>query len=333
LVGTAILGQEVLGLPGQQIMDLGSSAAQLLFLSYSRDAERESDRLGVEYAAKAGYASAEGAAFFTTLKRLSERAGQSIPSHLSSHPDPGEREKDIVNRAERWKERGLAQPNVMQKEFYSAIEGMMLGDNPREGFTDGGFFYHPEMAFQFPVPDNFIVINERSQVVLVTRDQKAVTIFSMPGHENTAEVVDEIGNLEDVTVISREQLSINGETAHRILGSMSDQNGNPFRIIVTGVNNGGQMFRFLSYSSEADFAGFESSFNRVSTGFARLTDSNKLAMQPARIRIVAANRTAIFSNFLPSEMPKGIDAEQLAIINQVELNETIPQGTLLKLPM
>lgn len=332
LVGTAILGQEVLGLPGQQILDLGSSAAQLLFLSYSRDAERESDRLGVEYAAKAGYASAEGAAFFTTLKRLSDRAGQSIPSHLSSHPDPGEREKDIVNRAERWKERGLPQPNVMQSEFYGAIDGMMLGENPREGFTDGGFFYHPDMAFQFPVPDNFVVINERSQVVLVTRDQKAVTIFSLPGKDNTADAVDEIGNLEEVTIISREQLNINSETAHRIVGSMSDQNGNPFRINVTAVNNGGQIFRFLSYSSEADFSGFENAFNRVSSGFARLTDSNILAVQPARIRIVTANRTAEFMSFLPSTFPSGIDAEQLAIINQVELNETIPQGTLLKLP-
>src|SRR5699024_8842377 len=54
LIGGAVAGQEILGIPGQQLLNLGSTATQYLFLSYSRDDERESDRLGVEYAAKQG---------------------------------------------------------------------------------------------------------------------------------------------------------------------------------------------------------------------------------------------------------------------------------------
>src|SRR5699024_4209201 len=59
LVGGAV-GGEILGLPGGDILQLGSQAAQLLFLSYSRDDERESDRLGVEYAAMEHYDAARG---------------------------------------------------------------------------------------------------------------------------------------------------------------------------------------------------------------------------------------------------------------------------------
>ena len=44
IIGGAILGQEFLGLPGESLMELSSQAAQLIFLSYGRDAERESDR-------------------------------------------------------------------------------------------------------------------------------------------------------------------------------------------------------------------------------------------------------------------------------------------------
>src|SRR5690625_6770252 len=51
--------------PGESLLNLSSQAAQLLFLSYSRDHERESDRLGVEYASRTGYDAAEGAEFFT----------------------------------------------------------------------------------------------------------------------------------------------------------------------------------------------------------------------------------------------------------------------------
>src|SRR5690606_24269632 len=89
LIGGAI-GGELLGLPGGQILEAGSTITQLMFLSYGRDDERESDLLGVEYAALNHYEAAEGAHFFETLKRISESAGQEIPSFLSSHPDPGE---------------------------------------------------------------------------------------------------------------------------------------------------------------------------------------------------------------------------------------------------
>lgn len=51
LLGGAIAGQELQGVPGGEILDLGSQAAQYLFLKYGRDDEWESDRLGVEYAA------------------------------------------------------------------------------------------------------------------------------------------------------------------------------------------------------------------------------------------------------------------------------------------
>jgi predicted Zn-dependent protease len=330
LIGTAVLGQELLGLPGQDIMNLGGTAAQLLFLRYSRDAERESDRLGVEYAAKAGFASAEGAAFFTTLKRLSDKAGANIPSHLSSHPDPGEREKDIIDRANRWKQQGFAQERVGQRDFYNAISGMILGDNPREGFTRDGIFYHPDMAFQFPYPGDWRLINEPSQVVLVTSDQKAVTIFNLPGKSSAAEAVDEIGNLEQVTVTSRNSININGNNAFRLIGTMQEKNV-LYTLHVTAIENQGKVYRFLSYTTQSDYDRYSNAFNQSSGGFSTLTNQSILNIQPARIKIVEVSRSAPFRSFIPNELPMGLDAEGLAIINQVQLDEVIPVGTLLKL--
>ncbi|HEY6367954.1 MAG TPA: M48 family metalloprotease, partial [Candidatus Binatia bacterium] len=48
LLGGAILSQG-LGLPAQDILNLGNMAAQLIFLRYSREDELEADKLGVEY--------------------------------------------------------------------------------------------------------------------------------------------------------------------------------------------------------------------------------------------------------------------------------------------
>lgn len=331
LIGTAVLGEELLGIPGQEVIGLGGSAAQLLFLSYGRDAERESDRLGVEYAAMAGYAAAEGAAFFTALKRISDKAGHSIPSHLSSHPDPGEREVDIARRAATWKEQGFSQEIVNQSEFYQAIDGMIMGENPREGFTRDGVFYHPDLAFRFSVPSGWTLINERSQVVLVSDNQQAVTIFTVPGAASPAEAVDEIGNLEQITVNSRESVQINGLQAMVINGTMMNE-GTAYYIEVTGIAHRGNVYRFLSYTPQSAVETHAAALRQSSQGFQDVTDRSVLDIQPARIRIVRADRSASFSSFLPSDLPLGLDAEDIAIMNQVALDETISSGTLLKLP-
>ncbi|MCH8494525.1 MAG: M48 family metalloprotease [Balneolales bacterium] len=331
LIGTAVLGQEILGIPGQEIIGLGGSAAQLVFLSYSRDAERESDKLGVEYAAKAGYKADEGAAFFTALKRISDKAGHNIPNHLSSHPDPGEREIDIVNSAAGWAEKGFSQTIVNQREFYKAIEGMVMGENPREGFTRNDVFYHPELEFQFPVPSGWTVINEKSEVILVNGDQSAVTIFNVPGVGSAAEAVDQIGNLEQVNVTSRNQKSINGLSAYNLTGTIVDGN-NTLVLNVTGIEHKDLVYRFLSYTTQAKADEISGHFQNTANGFNTVTDRNILSIQPARIRIVEAPRTAAFSTFIPSTLPDGIDAYDLAIINQVGMDETIRAGTLLKLP-
>lgn len=331
LIGTAVLGQEIIGIPGQEIIGLGGTAAQLVFLSYSRDAERESDRLGVEYAAKAGYRAAEGAAFFTALKRISDKAGHNIPNHLSSHPDPGEREVDIVNRATGWSEEGFSQTIVNQREFYNAIEGMVMGENPREGFTRNNVFYHPELAFQFPVPSGWTVINEKSQVVLVNSDQTAVTIFNVPGVGSAAEAVDQIGNLEQMTVTSREQRTINGLNACNLTGTIVDGN-NTLVLDVIGIEHKDLVYRFLSYTAQGKSNEYSGHFRSTANGFSNVTDQSILSIQPSRIRIVEATRTAAFATFVPSTLPDGIDAYDLAIMNQVGLDETIRAGTLLKLP-
>src|SRR5262245_4621005 len=54
-----------------QFGDVARNAVGVLFLRFSRDDEREADRLGVEYAARAGYDPREVSRFFEVLRHLS----------------------------------------------------------------------------------------------------------------------------------------------------------------------------------------------------------------------------------------------------------------------
>src|SRR5688500_19971184 len=87
-----------------QLADVASTGVQLLFLKFGRDAESQSDKLGVEYSTKIGYDAAEMAGFFQTLDRLSSKAGgEEVPTFLSTHPDPADREEKVAKLAADWR--------------------------------------------------------------------------------------------------------------------------------------------------------------------------------------------------------------------------------------
>jgi beta-barrel assembly-enhancing protease len=72
-----------------QLAQLGIGlGANSVLLKFSRDAERDADRLGARMMAHAGYNPLEMARFFEKLQAQGGRGG---PAFLSSHPDPGNR--------------------------------------------------------------------------------------------------------------------------------------------------------------------------------------------------------------------------------------------------
>lgn len=332
IIGGAVLGQS-LGLDGGNILQLSSQTAQLLFLSYSRDDERESDQLGVEYSAMKKYEAAEGGEFFRSLERISEKAGQSIPSHLSSHPDPGEREENIPRMAKEWADKGYEQTIVDSEEYLRMIDNIMYGENPREGFERNGVFYHPELKFQFPVPNGFSVINQPSAVILVNDAQDAVVQFSIDSKNSTPEAsVKEFLNQEGVNTVEQSSIQPNGLNGYEAEASIQQEDGTTLTIDITALSYEGNIYRFMSYTTPDQFGNYESKFAAVPNGFDRLTDSSILNVQPVKLELIKTSRSGAFSSFLPSNLPMNIEPLDIAIINQVQLDENIPAGSWIKIP-
>ncbi len=333
VVGGSILGQELLGLPGQSLMDLSSQAAQLLLLSYSRDHERESDRLGVEYAAMKNYEASEGAKFFTSLKRISEKRGQSIPTHLSTHPDPGEREKNIPVMAQEWEEKGYRQSIVDKDEYLSLLDGMVFGENPREGFVENETFIHPDLAFKFPVPGGWQVINQATQVGMISPSEDAIMILRIDSEASSPRAsVLEFTSQEGITVVNEGETLSSGEWPAYEADATAASQGNEFGLYVYAVEYGDNIYNFLNYTSSSAYDNYKSVFTRTTNGFDKLTEEKYLNIEPVRLRIVEADRRAPFREFLPDPLPMGNQPQDIAIVNQVDLDEMIEPGTKLKIP-
>ena len=139
---------------------------QLLFLKFSRDNEHESDRLGVEYSSKIGYDAREMANFFNVLNKMSMESEQGgVPTFMSTHPDPGDRYNSVKSQAVQWQD-SLNYTNwkVNGDSYLRMIDGMVYGEDPRQGFVESNIFYHPDMKFKFPVPTGWQLLNSPIQV-------------------------------------------------------------------------------------------------------------------------------------------------------------------------
>jgi predicted Zn-dependent protease len=97
--------------------------------------------LGVEYSSLAGYDPQEVIAFFQTLSRIQEKEGQGMPGFLSTHPDPGDRIQRIRELTAPQREK---RTTPVDSRYLNAVEGLVLGEDLRQGFVERNVFYHPE---------------------------------------------------------------------------------------------------------------------------------------------------------------------------------------------
>ena len=176
LVGGMIASEDFRDFAGYAMQGM-----QLLFLKFSRDHERESDKLGVEYASKIHYDPQQMANFFNTLSRMSTSEGPGgIPTFLSTHPDPGDRYRTVTQRAQEWKNKlGYDNYQINEDSYLRKIEGMVYGEDPRQGFEENNVFYHPELKFSFPVPSGWMLLNSPSQVQMAPKDGQALVVFTL----------------------------------------------------------------------------------------------------------------------------------------------------------
>jgi predicted Zn-dependent protease len=158
LVG-AVAGDSGLGqLLGQGI----NTGAQLATLGYSRGQETESDDLAVGYLRGAGY-DTDGLASMLSSLALQNRLNQqlagdarSMPEWASTHPDPASRVQRATQKAQ-----AAGGTNLPRNRdaFLSAIDGMLYGDNPRQGMIVGRDFLHPDLKLAFTIPQGFKMTN------------------------------------------------------------------------------------------------------------------------------------------------------------------------------
>ncbi len=305
-----------------------SQGLGVLFLKYGRDDESQADDLGFRYALSDGYDVRKMIDMFTILQRVTARAGQRIPEWQSTHPDPGNRIEMTRRRIARLTV-PLDDKKVNREAFLRQLDGMVFGENPRQGFFKGNAFLHPDLALQLDFPDGWQRANQPQAVVGVSPKQDAQVQLSHAGQARPAEALQQFLGQEGVRAGRTSQTTIHGNPAAFAPFDAQNQDGSVLHGLAAFISYGGGTYQLLGITA-APYATYDRTFQAFVGSFRRLTDPAALAVKPNRIdiaRVSTATTLAAYNQQYPSVIP----IAELALINGLENGDaTIAAGESVK---
>lgn len=315
-----------------QYAGLASAGLQVLFLKYSRDNEHQADALGVDYSRAGGYNPADMAVTFQALQRMGDLSGghSSLPGFLSTHPLTADRIKNVQTML-RPGDAGLAR---RPEGYLRSVENVVYGEDPRQGYVENGFFYHPGLRFQFAVPAGWTVQNAPASVTLIAPDQAAGVILRGGTFDGTAEEYARKAAAEITQsggkVIDENRTTVNGLSCFEQAYTIPQEDQSTVRMTLSCLKKDNWVYAFQALSSPDGFPKYASSFKAIVGSFRNLTDAAKINRAPKRLALVKANGTDTLQAVLKRSGIAEKDWPVFAVVNGLELTAVPASGKLIK---
>ncbi len=321
----------------RQFADLANAGLGLLFLKFSRSHESEADKLGVYYSTDIGYNANEMAHFFKTLEKMSE--GGRIPTFMSTHPNPGDRFVKVnQHAADVQMAKNLNKNNlkINRDSYLKMIDGIIYGEDPKQGYVEGNIFYHPELLFQFNVPAGWQLVNSPAEVQMAPEDGKAIILLDVEEATTLDQAATNVIDRNKIKVEDRTNINVNGLPAVALYGTQTGdaQNGQQaevLKLMVYLIKYNNMIYKFIGLSTNQDFNTYFSNFSATMKSFNKLSDASKINKLPQRIKIVSTKRTASLKDVMNDFSQSSDNLSKLSLLNGMELTESVPAGTLVKI--
>ena len=318
---------------GQSLMQ----GMQLLFLKFGRDAESQSDQLGVAYSTRIGYDSKEMAGFFRTLDRLSGGAENRAPTFTSTHPDPANREQNVLALTEEYQNAFPAADGeyaVNRESYLRLIDGMIYGTDPKNGYVENSAFYHPDLRFKFSIARNWRLLNAPTQVQVVAPDQNSVLQMTLAQGTDTRGTAQQFVNQTKIQVRNSSDAPINGLPATTLIGEVTQQTqqgqAQALGVIASFIAWGGNTYVFTGLAQARQFNRYQRDLESMIASFSELRDQSKINRQAERLRIFTNPRQQSLQEALLGAGVPQDRLQEFSVLNGYQLTTTVPAGYLLK---
>jgi predicted Zn-dependent protease len=310
-----------------QFGGLAQAGLSLLFLRYSRDHESEADELGFRYVTRGAYDAREMPKVFEMLGQIGESRGSRVPNWLATHPDP-ERRAEESRRLIAEYTGGFDGTRVARDPYFDRIDGMIFGDNPREGFFEGALFLHPDLELRLRFPDGWTTVNQRQSVYAVSPGQDAVVELRLAEEASAQAAATAFLAQEGVRATRTFRQDVHGFDTYWARFDARSRDTD-LAGTVAFLEHGGNVYRLLGYGLAASWQPLAAVAETSIGSFERLTDRAVLSIQPDRLRFVQLPSSLNIEQFV-ARYPSTVPAETIALINQIGPGQRFAQGQRVK---
>ncbi len=323
-----VVGSVLVDSDDQGWVTLAGLGAQLAFLKFSRDDERQADDLGLRYIDRAGYDPRPMTEVFDTLGRVSQAAGGGRgPAWFATHPQPENRSARLSAAINGMGIDFTGRP-VGREVYYARLDGMIFGDDPRQGFFKDNVFYHPEMGFSLTFPAGWTQQNARTQVQAVAPNKDGAMALALAG-QDSLEAAERA--FFDETKANRGERFRPGIKGFQAIGSQFELVGQTGSLYgrVAFIAKDDRVFRILTYSKSGSWRAYSRGLAEALGSFEPLKDRRYLEIKPRSIDVVKLEAAMSLADF-NRKYPSTVDLATLAILNHVPENGSFAAGARVK---
>ncbi|MFG1378391.1 M48 family metalloprotease [Xanthobacter autotrophicus] len=320
--------------------DLGALAMQKsrrTLASFSRGQELEADAIGVGIAARAGFDPYGASRFLTDMGRFGDLKSAAFSSSssttpdmdfLSSHPATPERISIAIANARQYAEN--AKPGDGERDrnaYFSAIDGMVYGDDPKEGFVRGRKFFHPKLGFTFTAPEGFSLENTSQAVLGATqtgREALRLDAVRVAPDQSLAQYLSS-GWVEGVEINTVETLTVNG-----FIAATAIARGDQWSFRMFAIRFGSDVYRLIFAARELT-PELDKQFRAAADTFRRVSSGEAETVKPLRVRIVTAGLGDNVDKLADRMQVPDRPMERFLILNGLDAAAKIKYGEKVKI--
>jgi predicted Zn-dependent protease len=322
-------------LAGRVIAGLGQMPGTLLLAAHSRSQERQADEIGQRLAAAAGWDPLALAHFMQTLSRDEALRGDdpTRKSFLSSHPTSPERSETTAARARELDRANTAPISADREQFVRRLDGLLVGLSGSQGSFAGQRFLHADLDFTLEFPAEWATHNDAQ--VVAAREPKGsgfALLRMVATGDDPMEAARGLSSYSSTRLDSAPKATRVGDLrAARATGSGGGLL-NPASADLTWIAHGGNIYLVMGIGDADRFAALRPTLRAVAQSFRPLAAVERAGIRENRLRILQATAGQTVAEFV-AQNGGPWTAEEAAVANALTLDETLPAGSLLKLPL